>query len=58
MYRPATPPPTIKSYARRALGGSSDGAALIGPAEVDVGLVSGHPLWGMLTSPAVLAALC
>jgi len=42
-FRPATPPPMIRTYSRRKFGGVGDVA---GPAEVEVGLVSGHPLWG------------
>ena len=42
-FRPVTPPPMIRTYARRKFGGVGDVA---GPAEVEVGLVSGHPLWG------------
>ncbi len=42
-FRPATPPPTVKTYARRKFGGVGD---IAGPDTVEVGLVSGHPLWG------------
>lgn len=44
-YRPATPPPTIRSYTRRA---DFFGEEQLD--QVDVGLVSGHPLWGAFTS--------
>lgn len=46
-FRPPTPPPTIRTYKRRALGGSGP---LVGSDSVEVGLVSGHPLWGQLSS--------
>lgn len=44
-FRPVTPPPTVRTYARRALPGAGVGP-LIGNETVQVGLVSGHPLWG------------
>ncbi|GAA6012535.1 hypothetical protein JCM11491_005423 [Sporobolomyces phaffii] len=51
-YRPATPPPTVRSYKRRKYGGTGP---LRGPPEVQVGLVSGHPLWGHILYPAAIA---
>jgi hypothetical protein len=42
-YRPATPPPTVRSYKRRKYGGIGE---RVGEDDVEVGLVSGHPLWG------------
>ncbi|GAA5834111.1 hypothetical protein JCM9279_004219 [Rhodotorula babjevae] len=51
-FRPATPPPTVKSYARRNYGGVGD---QVGPDSVEVGLVSGHPLWGHILYPAAIA---
>lgn len=42
-FRPATPPPTTVAYARRTHGGVGP---LRGPPDVQVKLVSGHPLWG------------
>ncbi|GAA5958461.1 hypothetical protein JCM3765_007885 [Sporobolomyces pararoseus] len=51
-YRPATPPPTVRSYKRRKYGGTGE---LYGSEEVEVGLVSGHPLWGHILYPAAIA---
>ncbi|GAA5941074.1 hypothetical protein JCM3775_001298 [Rhodotorula graminis] len=51
-FRPATPPPTVKSYKRRKCGGLLD---QVGPDSVEVGLVSGHPLWGHILYPAAIA---
>ncbi|GAA5832268.1 hypothetical protein JCM11251_004301 [Rhodosporidiobolus azoricus] len=51
-FRPATPPPTVRSYARRRYGGIGE---RVGPEEVEVGLVSGHPLWGHILYPAAVA---
>ncbi|GAA5915929.1 hypothetical protein JCM8208_003666 [Rhodotorula glutinis] len=51
-FRPPTPPPTVKSYKRRRYGGV---AHQVGPDSVEVGLVSGHPLWGHILYPAAIA---
>ncbi|POY71459.1 hypothetical protein BMF94_5772 [Rhodotorula taiwanensis] len=51
-FRPATPPPTVRTYDRRALGGRGP---LVGDQQVQVGLVSGHPLWGHVLYPAAIA---
>ncbi|GAA5908378.1 uncharacterized protein JCM6883_004372 [Sporobolomyces salmoneus] len=51
-FRPATPPPTVRTYKRRKYGGYGE---LRGSAEVEVGLVSGHPLWGHILYPAAIA---
>ncbi|GAA5980090.1 hypothetical protein JCM10908_001531 [Rhodotorula pacifica] len=51
-FRPPTPPPTVRTYKRRALGGSGP---LVGNEQVEVGLVSGHPLWGHVLYPAAIA---
>ncbi|GAA6047287.1 hypothetical protein JCM3770_001868 [Rhodotorula araucariae] len=51
-FRPPTPPPTVRAYKRRNYGG--DGAQ-VGADEVEVGLVSGHPLWGHILYPAAIA---
>ncbi|BGP21680.1 nicotinamide N-methyltransferase [Rhodotorula toruloides] len=51
-FRPATPPPTVRNYKRRKYGGVGE---LIGPEKVEVGLVSGHPLWGHILYPAAIA---
>ncbi|GAA5923210.1 uncharacterized protein JCM15063_003571 [Sporobolomyces koalae] len=51
-YRPATPPPTVRTYKRRKYGGTRD---MVGPEQVEVGLVSGHPLWGHILYPAAIA---
>lgn len=42
-FRPAEPEPTCVPYQRRALGGVG---SMVGESVVQVGLVSGHPLWG------------
>ncbi|GAA5864540.1 hypothetical protein JCM3774_005159 [Rhodotorula dairenensis] len=52
-FRPTTPPPTVRTYTRRALGGG--GGPLVGDETVQVGLVSGHPLWGHVLYPAAIA---
>ncbi|ORY75062.1 hypothetical protein BCR35DRAFT_306495 [Leucosporidium creatinivorum] len=53
-FRPATPPPTIRSYKRRKFGGH--GPPLSPSSDsVEVGLVSGHPLWGHILYPAAIA---
>ncbi|GAA6011503.1 hypothetical protein JCM8202_004051 [Rhodotorula sphaerocarpa] len=51
-FRPPTPPPTIRTYKRRTLGGSGP---LVGSDSIEVGLVSGHPLWGHVLYPAAIA---
>ncbi|BGP44860.1 Protein N-terminal and lysine N-methyltransferase efm7 [Rhodotorula kratochvilovae] len=51
-FRPPTPPPTVRAYKRRKYGGVG---AQVGADEVDVGLVSGHPLWGHILYPAAIA---
>ncbi|GAA5956059.1 hypothetical protein JCM8115_004402 [Rhodotorula mucilaginosa] len=51
-FRPPTPPPTVRTYERRALGGVDP---LVGDSQVQVGLVSGHPLWGHVLYPAAIA---
>ncbi|GAA6001771.1 hypothetical protein JCM10207_002312 [Rhodosporidiobolus poonsookiae] len=51
-FRPATPPPTVRTYKRRKYGGVGE---RVGPEEVEVGLVSGHPLWGHILYPAAIA---
>ncbi|GAA6058708.1 hypothetical protein JCM10212_003396 [Sporobolomyces blumeae] len=51
-FRPPTPPPTVKTYERRHYGGHGD---IVGPRHVEVGLVSGHPLWGHILYPAAIA---
>ncbi|KAK4700729.1 EEF1A N-terminal glycine/lysine methyltransferase, partial [Phenoliferia sp. Uapishka_3] len=51
-FRPATPPPTTVPYSRRPHGGIGD---LVGNDEVQVRLVSGHPLWGHILYPAAIA---
>ncbi|GAA5913993.1 hypothetical protein JCM6882_002590 [Rhodosporidiobolus microsporus] len=51
-YRPKTPPPTVRTYTRRKYGGAGE---RVGPEEVEVGLVSGHPLWGHILYPAAIA---
>ncbi|GAA5837986.1 hypothetical protein JCM3766R1_004168 [Sporobolomyces carnicolor] len=51
-YRPATPPPTVRTYERRKYGGIGP---LVGDRQVQVGLVSGHPLWGHILYPAAIA---
>ncbi|GAA5847030.1 hypothetical protein JCM5353_005751 [Sporobolomyces roseus] len=51
-FRPPTPPPTVRTYQRRKLGGVGE---IIGEQQVQVGLVSGHPLWGHILYPAAIA---
>ncbi|GAA6036900.1 hypothetical protein JCM8097_006344 [Rhodosporidiobolus ruineniae] len=51
-FRPATPPPTVRTYTRRKFGGVGE---RVGAEEVEVGLVSGHPLWGHILYPAAIA---
>ncbi|BGO92879.1 hypothetical protein NBRC10512_008001 [Rhodotorula toruloides] len=51
-FRPPTPPPTVRNYKRRKYGGVGE---RVGPEEVEVGLVSGHPLWGHILYPAAIA---
>ncbi|GAA5994889.1 uncharacterized protein JCM10292_004413 [Rhodotorula paludigena] len=51
-FRPATPPPTVRSYKRRKYGGVGE---RVGAQDVEVGLVSGHPLWGHILYPAAIA---
>ncbi|KAK4057986.1 Protein N-terminal and lysine N-methyltransferase efm7 [Microbotryomycetes sp. JL221] len=51
-FRPATPPPTVQSYVRRHFGPDQ---GMIGESSVEVGLVSGHPLWGHILYPAAIA---
>ncbi|GAA5984057.1 hypothetical protein JCM11641_005582 [Rhodosporidiobolus odoratus] len=50
--RAPTPPPTVQSYKRRKYGGVAE---RVGEDEVEVGLVSGHPLWGHILYPAAIA---
>ncbi|GAA5920780.1 hypothetical protein JCM1841_004189, partial [Sporobolomyces salmonicolor] len=51
-FRPPSPPPTVRSYTRRKYGGVGERA---GAEQVEVGLVSGHPLWGHILYPAAIA---
>ncbi|TNY21052.1 hypothetical protein DMC30DRAFT_421640 [Rhodotorula diobovata] len=51
-FRPPTPPPTVRAYKRRCHGGVG---SQVGPDDVQVGLVSGHPLWGHILYPAAIA---
>ncbi|GAA5857206.1 hypothetical protein JCM8547_009371 [Rhodosporidiobolus lusitaniae] len=51
-FRPPTPPPTVRTYARRKYGGVGE---IVGSEEVEVGLVWGHPLWGHILYPAAIA---
>ncbi|GAA5894228.1 hypothetical protein JCM5296_004689 [Sporobolomyces johnsonii] len=51
-FRPPTPPPTVRNYKRRKYGGVGERA---GDEQVEVGLVSGHPLWGHILYPAAIA---
>ena len=42
-FRPATPPPSVVPYFRREYGGHGE---IVGEEEIEVQLISGHPLWG------------
>ncbi|KAK4054947.1 Protein N-terminal and lysine N-methyltransferase efm7 [Microbotryomycetes sp. JL201] len=52
-FRPATPPPTVRTYSRRHF--ATEHERPDASNDVRVGLVSGHPLWGHILYPAAIA---